>query len=230
VVDGFFVVDGFYILCYTVELVFVRFITNILPRWGEEELMKISHDVRCVIVQFSFSNRSAVPACLPEISKEDWTQYQLRLAINQQADGQLVIPHTERCSLEGVMEDMQDLGFVLGNAFFQERRNQNKGPKTFWLCRFVYLRKEDVLEIPFWQCEWAEALKTLLSDNFWAIKLFDNPVEGTSRRMLSLNMSARVPRYHGNGEPVLARPKDEHGRLLSNEPIPIVSDFDLFMG
>lgn len=172
-------------------------------------------------MQFSFSNQSAVPQWLWEKERETVEARSDRKG--QPLTGTQFIAPTEQVMVSVFTDGLYELGFRLVDAFYQKRPNVKKGG-FYHMVRFVFSRD------PSRVAEIKEQYETLLrkslveidSSAFWRVRAYKNESRTEEGKFhISVNLEARTPLYRPNGDPVLARRKDEFGEAYG-EPVPLL--------
>lgn len=180
---------------------------------------------KLVTLQFSFSNRDVVPCGLKQKPRET-----IEDSVRRHGDGngEVLIPPTEKCSLSPILGGLEREGYGLVDAHYQQRVDGKDpyGRRTFHMVRFTFILGAS----PSFAAR--NALEEMVSTAFWRVRAYSNPffqngkeIQGESA--LSINLEARVPLFHANGEPVLARPSGKMGKLLDEKPEPLRAAYTL---
>jgi hypothetical protein len=188
-----------------------------------------------VILQFSFSNPDAVPRAIIFRPRET-----RRGAVERRCSlpGELVIQPTSNCALEQFIGEIEGTGYELVDAFYQQRIDPKdpNGKETYHMVRFSFARREEAGEISPESSQARNniraALQGICEAAFWRVRAFLNPffvggVPVDGQHALSINLEARLARFQPNGQPIMARPKDATGKVLSSAPVPLKADFRL---
>jgi len=193
---------------------------------------KLDPSARLVALQFSFSNPKAIPSSIKSAVAEMPEDMRDRAS---SSNGKLVIEPTSNCSLIVFFEHLEAEGYEMVDAFSQRRIDRkSEGKRAFYIVRFLFARHEfaDVSDaFKRIRENMREEFQSMCDSAFWRVRVFSNPffkdgVEIPGARFISINLEAREPRLHPDGELVLARRKDESGRRVG-EPIPLEADYDL---
>ena len=185
---------------------------------------------RLVTVQFSLSNRSAVPE-EENLFREKETPEGLEKRSNPTGVGRQILQNVEKFNIAPIVPDLIAAGYQLVDAFAQERIHE-KDPKmqrTYVMVRFVFSLNEyatpfeDFLAI---RPRMMAVLQKMVDQAFWRARAYRNPffekgVEVANHHAISINLEARVPRFQGNGQPVVMWNKDEKGDRIGDAPEPI---------
>lgn len=184
-----------------------------------------------VIVQFSFSNARVVPVGIRYRQQEGPVQSFVR---HQHNNGQQVIAPTEKCSVIN-LSHLEKIGFLLSDAWAQERWNQNNPGARFSAVRFEYRNPHSDFEQKMLKEESATSARigflNLAMSAAWRVRVFNNPFfvsgqEVPGKRVLSINLEGRFPLFNSDGKPVCQRLRDEQGKPYG-DPIPVQPDYEL---
>ncbi|MBU1179605.1 hypothetical protein KJ885_01540 [Patescibacteria group bacterium] len=202
-------------------------------------MLNLDESVKLVSLQFSFSNRNAVPAWLPSIDPETPAEQQARAKRNADASGEEMIPPTEKCSLAMIVDDLEEAGYVLVDGLHQERINAKDTRRTYQMCRFVFLRRDAVEELRdelgSTRAKITEGLGELCLLAMWRVRAFLNPLFKGSvlskcpelfsgdepPHAASINMETREPLFRPDGQPIMVWQKDENGERTGAEKVPL---------
>ena len=184
-----------------------------------------------VVIQFSFSNARVVPVGIGFRQQEGPVQSFVR---HQHNNGQQVIAPTEKCSVVN-LSHLEKLGFLLSDAWAQERWNQKNPGARFSAVRFEYRNLHSDLEQKMLEEESATlarvGLLNLAMSAAWRVRVFNNPFfvsgqEVPGKRVLSINLEGRFPLFNSDGKPVCQRLRDEQGKPYG-DLIPVQPDYEL---
>ncbi len=164
-------------------------------------------EVRVVGLQFRFTNEMLIPGLIRGLPAETVGAEKKQTGA---PTGREFIASTQNVGVEDSLEELEALGFVLVDAFYQKRAAFGQG-KAAYITRFVFARKEfarpkpEFLEI----CEEVRfILEEMLFVSMWATQAYVNPlyvegevVEGESSVMV--NMTARNPLFQPDGQPIM---------------------------
>ncbi len=160
--------------------------------------------ISIIVVQFSFSNPRVIPPHLPDKAME--TRHQ-QVARKDNPTGVQYLPSTQNVDVSTLLDEMHRLGYVLIDAFHQERPNKTAGARrycekeTYHTCRFDFchgtqaqLTVQQAICLPDWESD----LLKLCQDARWQVRAFVNPlyanhepVEG--KKSVSINLESRRP-------------------------------------
>jgi len=181
--------------------------------------------VRLVVVQVSGHDLGQVRDILRQQPNEAPPPSEERIA---RVTGQLAIEPTQNCETKGIVTDLGAAGYELVDALYQERLNRENS-RSYEIARFIFCQREFVkpfaAEFTATRPAIFEQLTLLICGSLWRVRVFDNPffqnneaVEGY--RALSVNLEARQPLCHKNGQTVTTRPMGENGRRYG-QPQPL---------
>ena len=190
----------------------------------------LSQVIRLVLIQFSFSNRDEVPGSIrrrepetPDGSRERKTH----------TSGTLVVEPTENCSTAWMLEDLEDAGYRMVDAFSEERIHEQGSPgkRAYWTVRFTFARREYAVTMEeFRRTRDAarEDFSRMCRRALWRVRVFENPFyqndeEVRGERTLSVNLEGRRPLFQGNGEPVVAWQEGGRGDGIGDAPRPLAA-------
>lgn len=186
--------------------------------------------VRLVAIQFSFSNREIVPVAVRQRNRETPLEH---IARKLRVTGERVIEPTENVDLSNFLGELEEAGFELVGAFYQERPAGDQLDRTYYMARFLFARREFATpsaEFVLARDTIRTALQEMLRTAFWRVRSFLNPFyqegkEVAGQRALSINLEARVPLFFPDGRLITARWK-ENGKKIG-DPQPLTPDFRL---
>lgn len=196
-------------------------------------MVALNETVRLVALQFSFSNPDVIPSMVKQQEKETKEK---RMARKSQLSGFLAIRPTEKCSLVEFLVELERQ-YELVDAFYEERIHGKdpRGRRTYHMVRFLFARREFV-EISDEFERVRGSIRTALSEMchkaMWRIRAFSNPFykdgeEILGQHAMSINLEARQPLFHPNGQPVVAWQKDESGKRVGDAPLPLKPEYFL---
>ncbi len=159
-----------------------------------------------------------------------------RMARKSQLSGFLAIRPTEKCSLVEFLVELERQ-YELVDAFYEERIHGKdpRGRRMYHMVRFLFARREFV-EISDEFERVRGSIRTALSEMchkaMWRIRAFSNPFykdgeEILGQHAMSINLEARQPLFHPNGQPVVAWQKDESGKRVGDAPLPLKPEYFL---
>ena len=189
---------------------------------------------RLIILQFSFTNSGVVPQMIKNVGRETLYGYNIRKS--RLTNGIMVIEPVENCSLSDFIEELKDAGYEMVDAFHQERINPKPySMKTYHMVRFTFASHEFVNISDDFKKKRDDiyvALTEMCSTAMWRVRAFSNPFykdgeEIHGQRVLSINMEARKPLFHPDGQPIMVWQKDENGRRIGSAPVQITPEYSL---
>lgn len=175
---------------------------------------------KLIVLQFMIANSKVIPAGIP--SKKNVEKKETS------STGSLILENTENVDVSTLMEELAKNNYQLVDVF-QEERHHQKGGKSYFIVRFSFADglyatpSEDFKKV---RVNMLNALQRLIEMNFWKVRGFRNPFfedgnKAKGQSVLSIDLAQRVPRFDGNGQPVLVWVKDIEGNHLGDAPIPI---------
>ncbi len=161
-------------------------------------------DIKIILLQFSFSNKSIVPLGVRWTAKE--TSEERAKRTQRAIKGICVISPTEKVFVD-IFEEIENMGFVMINAFYKPRIDPKDEDDTYQMVRFTFATNspqafsENFKKI---QESAREELRRLCNESLWRVRAYLNPffsmnkiIEG--KKALSINMEVRGPLFHKNG-------------------------------
>lgn len=179
------------------------------------------HNVPAVNLRFAFSNANLFPASWLRSGKQrsPW-----------KGTGELVIKPTPSCSVLGVIADLKEAGYRLADGIYipigaSENGYSGKSVASFWFTRDVPKPKNKI-------DGFESALAHLCYTALWQTEVYVNPfykdgVEVPDQRSVSINLTCRQPLFQPDGKPVMARPRDENGKRIGKDPVPVAPQCQL---
>lgn len=191
-------------------------------------MVQLDTSLRLVMLQFSFSNPDAIP---PLVAHRNPETPEERTERKSRSDGTMLIQPTPDCSLLQFLDELENAGYELVDAFHKERIDAKDpaGKRMYHMARFVFARREyakpsdefrkarDLIRAELWGvCE-----KTI-----WRVRAYLNPfykdgVEIARQHAISVNLEARTPLFRPDGQPVTVWQKDKDGNRLGDAPLPL---------
>lgn len=178
--------------------------------------MQLNKNVPIVVLQFQFAKRSLVPAWIPTVPPPE-TKSEQGKRLNRQGSGQLVIGPQENSAIDGLPDGLYENGYVVVDVKHEERLDDRNARRTFQVVQATFhltdanfapsaeLVEKTQTEAFAKACE---GLTELCANNFWRVRVYDNPffrrsepVEGL--RVATICCDVKKPTVQGNGEPVL---------------------------
>lgn len=184
---------------------------------------RLGEDVRLVIFQFIFSNPDAVPEEIRRRPRETHGAHVLR---KERASGVQCIAPVEQIDIFEAVDGITLAAYELVDVFCEERIAE-RSPCS--MVRFTFARQGHATPKDGFLAErqiHMEKLREMCRAAFWRVRAFRNPFFRDGEAVLgvstmSVNLEARVPRFQGDGAPVVRYAKDEHGRRIGDRPLPI---------
>lgn len=197
-------------------------------------MIVLSHNIRMIALQFSFSNKKIVPTSIRHIPKETPKEFILR---KQKANGVMIIQPVHQCSLIEFITDLENAKYTMVDALYQQRLNAGcLRAKYYHMIRFLFTRpeyarpSEELLEK---YNNIKTELSKLCAEAMWRVRIFSNPWLTNNTEIpkqhvfLSINLEARQPLYHPNGQPVKMWQKDKNGKRMGDAPLPVQPNYYL---
>lgn len=184
--------------------------------------------VQMIVLQFSFSNRRAVPEGLFEKPEEDLAALKVR---KNEVRGKQFIDPTEGVSLKQLVSDLLAAGYDLVDGFFRMRTKPDG--QMYPAVRFIFALPDDEHqpgEFAAHKESAMSALQQMCDQALWRVRGFLNPyfsakdVLVEDKNSISINFEARKPLVDGNGELILQWKKDASGQKVGTGPVPIEAD------
>jgi hypothetical protein len=185
-------------------------------------------------MQFSFSNINVVPTSVKKLELEMLEERNERKTYK--GNGEVIIKPIENVSLVEFLDNLE-VGYELVDAFYQPRIDPKdpRGNRIYHMVRFLFARRKYVkLSDEFKEVRstiYAE-LRKICEQAMWRVRAFLNPFfmddeEVLGQRALSINLEARKPLFHPDGQPVTVWQKDERGNRVGETPFPLKPDYYL---
>lgn len=190
----------------------------------------LNEAVRLVYVQFSFSNREAVPQGLRFLPQEKEVEHKARKA-KQSAEGhrneQFIAP-TEKVLARALLSTLERAGYNLVDATYQHRWGQ-KG--RYHMVRYVFAQEavDHGVHPDFVRLRSVARinLMKLLLNSFWRVRGYRNTGEEGS--MVSINFESRIPIVDANGNALLVWKRDKDDNKVGDGPVPLEPLFTVFV-
>ncbi len=188
--------------------------------------------VSLVAIQFSFSSHKVVPRGLRAVVPETPEEFRLRQSRNAAGNGIVVIDPIEKVFVVPLLSDLRG-GYQMVDASYQERIDK-KAPTmryTYPMVRFLFARHEYAEPSDDFRRARTmrqHQLEELCCKAMWRVRAALNPYirngsEVPGQSFVSIGLEARVPLFLPDGNPVVARVKDERGRRVG-DPVPLVPE------
>ncbi|MDP1688904.1 MAG: hypothetical protein Q8L47_02125 [bacterium] len=199
-------------------------------------MITLNRDVRLVLLQFNFSNSDAVPATVKRLNPETKKESTER---KSRSSGVMVIEPTLKCSIVAFLDELEEAGYEMVDAFYNERvdAKDTRGRRTYHMVRFTFARHEFVdLSDEFRGMRSAirAELRDLCGNAMWRVRAFSNPfyidgMESPDQRTLCINLEVRQPLFRPDGRPIMVWQKDESGNRVGDAPLPLKADYYLWL-
>jgi hypothetical protein len=191
---------------------------------------------RMVMVSFIISSYEKVIEAIGEGWRE--TEDSLAERRRRQIPGQVLIGHTEDCSVANLLENLADVGFEMVEATYKilfENRTQGRVQVCVKFVPHGEIEEslnlqEDQEEFERKRPQIEEGLRSLCQGSFWSVQAWVNSFFLGGHdvgRMASIVLKDRKPLYLANGKPVVARRKDKAGKTIDPVPVPIEPKYHL---
>lgn len=186
-------------------------------------------------MQFSFASQKAIPQSMRIMGWETPEESDLRAKRNVgKTAGTQVIEPTQGCSITDFVFDLEESQWQMVDATVQERINRNHNRKeTYFAIRFTFAPAPAPVneEIADMANACIAGLNELCDQALWRVRVFSNPFYQNGQIVPGLghacvNMEGRKPLYLLNGDPVVARLKNEDGEPIG-DPVPITPEYYL---
>lgn len=181
---------------------------------------------RILLMQFSFTNKSAVPKCIPMMDDELLRESHER---KQVISGVQIIPPILNVDVKPFLTPLVSSGYELVDARYQPRVDRRNARKTYHMIRFVFCRHEyakvtDQFAVRRDAC-WA-ALSEMCTVAMWRVRGYRNPLIVDGEQVdgecaISLNFEKREPFYDKDDNPVCRWRKDKNNRRIGDAPVPL---------
>lgn len=179
-----------------------------------------------IMLQFSFSNPKVIPQNVKHCNYESTKERASRK--NRNSDGRTVLEPTEMCSLADFLNEMDTARYEIVDSL--QRRRLSTNMKPYHMVRFLFVRQEFVETLSDEFLAMREAIRSdlqlICTNALWRVRAFLNPfyrdnVEMPGQKMVSINLEARQPLFHADGQPITVWDKDENGEHIGIAPLPI---------
>lgn len=161
----------------------------------------LDESVRMVMVQSAFSDPSAIPKTVRQRRKEP--SEELVRKNKERVRGKQVIELVKSISLASFLDELEQAGYVLFDAFSEQRRNTRNQRPHYYMVRFSFMRKEDVESSEFEEFEKEQEilrheLWEICNLALWSAKVFRNPFFWDGKQILGqysvcINLEAGTP-------------------------------------
>ena len=189
-----------------------------------------NNSARLISLKFSFSNSGIVPSsvrCLESETPEEQDERKKR------ASGILAIRPIQNVSLLKYLDDLEEAGYEMIDAFYQLRLD--KDSRTFHMVHFIFCQHEHAEisdEFRTRRDTIRADLRGICTQAAWRARAFINPFYSKGEKVpgqaaISINLEVRTPLLRADGQPVMVWQKDGEGRRLGERPVPLKSDYHL---
>lgn len=186
-----------------------------------------------LLFQFSFSNKSLVPAWFWRKDAEALSDRKVRKEREKNNNGsvQLIAPKMNT-GLLAFVHELEAAGWVMTDALAQERADPKHEGHTYFAVRFMYHRAPLPQPLdPKWEAVVRDicrpALVKFCKEAMWRVRAYRNPLhrEGAEGLFgISINCEVRQPLRNDKGERIVRWAKDEQGERVGEQPLPIVPE------
>lgn len=171
------------------------------------------------------------------LDKETHEERDLR---KSRSSGTQIVSPIENCTLVEFLGELDSAGYRLVDAFYKERidAKDTRCKRKYHMVRFLFAHPDFVkISDEFKKVDGSihdELLKICLSA-LWRVRAFSNPFyengeEVANQGVISINLEARNPLNHPDGQPVMVWQKDERGNRMGDAPLPLVPQYSLHLG
>lgn len=192
-------------------------------------MLQLGASIRFVSMRFSFSNSKIIPSSLKFKAPATVEREEVR---RERHSGVLVIEPTESCCLAGFPQQLVLTGYPLVDGFYQPRPDPKDifGGRMYGMVHFLFYRREFAEISPAFQAIADTVfgdLTKMCDDAFWRVRAFSNPFYKDGREVvgqstISINLEARIPRFHPDGSLLMQWQKDDQGNRVGDCPKAIV--------
>jgi len=163
-------------------------------------VIELNDTIRLVALQFSFLNPGLIPVSMKRKRLNRETQEEL-VERKSHSSGVMVIEPTERCSLLKFPMELEEAGYEMVGALYEERINyKNPSGGTYHMVRFLFARhefagfSEDFKKARDVACV---ELQRICEIALWRVRAFSNPFykngeEIAAQRAISINFELPV--------------------------------------
>lgn len=187
--------------------------------------MNLDSSIGAIMLQFSFSNPEVVPPLLWHLPPETVAE---RIARKSLAGGTVVIQPTENCSIISFVNNLEQAGYVLVNAFCKERIHGKDLVTPYYVLRFVFIRYEDAqITEAFDNVRHSimDSLRGICETALWRVRAYLNPTQEDDQYLMSINLEVRQPLFSSDGRPAMVWQKDENGNRIGDRKVPLMPDY-----
>ncbi len=187
----------------------------------------IGQSVRIVGLQFRFTNETLIPSFIRALPPQQGSR-------GAPPAGQEFITPTQNVGVADVLRELEGIGYVLVDAFYQSRPASGGG-KPAYIVRFVFARTEFAEPKPAFvkiRDQARLALGAMLEDSMWATQAYINSlfvdnelIDGEFAVMI--NMTARNPLVQPDGQPIMVWPKGAPRDHLAQQKVPMAAETQL---
>lgn len=198
----------------------------------QKEVKMIDLDiVKVVSFHFRFSSLEMIPS-LARCLSIDSTGENLKI---YSRSGQEKIRPTDRCTLEGIIWDLDKSRFVLADASLKLRNDQNDptGKKSYYGATYHFVRPGMTQATDKFK-KMRHLIRTefekICDEALWQAMAFLNPLyikgqEISGQKSVSISLNKRLPLFQADGQPVCFKVKGVSGS--SRHKLPLRADYRL---
>lgn len=201
-------------------------------------MLLLDDSVKLIILQFSFSNPSIVPASIKQVESESLDDRKIRKSREDTDTSEIIIEPTENAYLAYFIDDLKTAGYEIVDALYQPRVDPKDlaEKRTYHMVRFLFARTESIEKIYEGFLKIRPTIYTDLEgmcvDAIWRVRALLNPLSKNGKDVygqhaLSINLEVRKPLFNPDDHHVLTWEKDEDGNRIGDEPVPIMPDYCL---
>ncbi|MDD2732161.1 MAG: hypothetical protein PHI53_03120 [Candidatus Pacebacteria bacterium] len=179
---------------------------------------------KLLMLQFTFSSKAMLPSGLAEKAKETISEMMER---RSKTTGIKFIDPVEKVSISLFPKDLMMVGYVLVDAFYTVRTNAYA--KNYYIVRFIFATEDNAypsFALIEHQNSTLDALLGISQNAIWRVRAFLNPFVRNGEiiddcHSISINLDSRRSLINNDGSPVIEWEKDEQGKRIGTEPVPV---------
>lgn len=203
--------------------------------------MKLDNSLCLIIFRFSFTNDNIIPHFIHHFPLEMPREREAKKKYLE--DGKLIVAPVEKCSLIPFAQDIEQEGYELVDAFYRPRivneielkgRSLPSSKRLYRVLCFTFAQhKFERLSDEFKQFKeslFFDFLK-ICRQAFWRTQAYKAPYfeddKPSNCFVVTINLSARVPRFYPDGRLITQWQKDEFGERVGDFPLPLTPNYYL---